>query len=583
MGAYENPAMIKQTAGLYWARAIESLGQSGANAINGIFEEQRKQAELERQKTEKDQSRRNSLMTNSWSTLEGIRTDTLKAMGPDASDIAIEDLNGYISENGQAFVENDSRVIGGYGTPEEQKQSLEFSTNFKTTAAKKVNAAKNYQQTLDGYKKAIGSKDYNFVDDDSEFAFTILSNQRAGTKGIGGYSAVIDENEQGDNELTLTVTGVDRNINDGLDDSFFQPETGDYVYKVNLNKLDQSQVFVKSLPGVDSTEIAKSTGVVNEDNVINESKAGIITKGNTERTYYTSSSFGEALSAEVGSTVDSWYAVNDSRTHNEIKGQLKAWGLNKIEIDNFLNDESGIDAIKAKMIQREFNRVYSGKKQQAAVIPVSQDVINEINEINKSRPNGAKLDVPNIGDLIGYSQRTIATEVPKITDAQRKNYTSAQIYDNLVVPDVERIYNSYQGDSRAELYIQNIKANNPEADVVSAKQYIDRLAQSDEDVRVLVNEGKYEEAASEAGLESSIGVVYYKTVGGAENPTKVLDTYVSLTGDEDAVKRAMLTQTAKLYGLTQKEASAQYLKYMGGKASETEEVDEFAEFEEQQD
>ena len=258
MGAYENPAMIRQTAGLYWARAIESIGQVGMSTISTIFEEQRNQAELEEKRAEAEKAKRDSAMTNSWSRLENIRTGTLKAMGDDATDVMIKNLNDYISENGQDFVENDARVVGGFGTDEEIKSSLEKSTKFKTTAAKKVNAAKNYGKTLDGYTKAIGDPKYNFVDDDSEFAFTILGNKNAGTRGIQGYSAVIDENKSGDNILTLTAQGVDRKINSDLDDRYFN-ENGDYVYSINLNKLDPSQVYVESLPGVDSTEIARST------------------------------------------------------------------------------------------------------------------------------------------------------------------------------------------------------------------------------------------------------------------------------------------------------------------------------------
>lgn len=576
MGAYENPAMIRQTAGLYWARAIESIGANASSAINTIFEEQKKQAEEERKRIEALKTRKNSLMVNSWQSLEDVRTGTLKAMGPNASDLMIENVNSYVSENGQMFVEKDAQVNGGWGEPDEIKSALEFSTNFKTTAGKKVNAAKNYQETLNGYTEAMANPEYNFVDSDSEFAFGILSNKTSGIKGIEGYDATIEENEEGDNILTLKVNGVDKNINDDLNDSFFD-ENGNYVYSVNLNKLDKSQVYVQSLPGVDSSEIARATGVANEQNILNDQKAGQITKGNIERTYYTSSAFGDALAKDINATVDSWYAVNDSRTINEIRGQLRAWGLNKVEIENFINEPEGIDAIKAKMLQREFNKVYSGNKSQAAVIPATPDVIAEIKEINRTRPEGAKLDEPNPGDLIGYSQRTLQTAATTLTDAQRKNFTKAQIFSELVVPDVENIYNTYQGDARADLYVKNLKQNNPDLDVVTAREHISNMSTVRPEVADLLKEGKEQEAARALGLESPIGVVYYNKPD--KEGAKSLKSYVPLSGDKNTVLKGMLMQTAKIYGLTQAEAAAQYVRYMqSAEAAPPEEVDEFAEF-----
>lgn len=577
MGAYENPAMIRQTAGLYWARAIESIGQSASGAISTIFEEQKKQAEEERKRREAQALKRSSMMVNSWQSLEDLRAGTIKAMGPNASDLMIENVNSYVSENGQMFVEKDAQVKGGFGTPEEQKSALEFSTNFKTTAGKKVNAAKNYESTLAGYSEAMANNnEYNFVDDDAEFAWSILSNKTAGVRGINGYDANIDENDKGDNILTLKVNGVDRNINSDLDDRFFD-ENGNYTYSVNLNKLDKSQVFVKALPGVDSAEIARSTGVANEQNILNEQKAGVITKGNIERTYYTSSAFGDALAKEINATVDSWFAVNDSRTINEIRGQLRAWGLNKTEVANFVNEPEGIDAIKAKMLQREFNKVYSGNKSQAAVIPATPDIIAEIKEINRSRPEGAKLDVPNPGDLIGYSQRAFQTAATTLTDAQRKNLTKAQIFDSLVVPDVENIYNTYQGDARADLYVKNLKQNNPDLDVVTAREHLTNMATVMPEIADLLKEGKEQEAARALGLESPIGVVYYNKAD--KEGAKTLKSYVPLAGDKNTVLKGMLMQTAKIYGLTQAEAAGQYVRYMqSAGAAQPGEVDEFAEF-----
>ena len=230
------------------------------------------------------------------------------------------------------------------------------------------------------------------------------------------------------------------------------------------------------------------------------------------------------------------------------------------------------------MLQREFNKVYSGKNQQAAVIPATVDVIEEIKEINKTRPEGAKLDVPNPGDLIGYSQRQFTVTPTKITDEQRKKYTASQIYEQLVIPDVENTYNTYQGDARAQLYVENIKANKPDARVVTAKTYIEDLTKENQEIKTLVNEGKYEEAALALGIESPIGVVYYKITSG-KDPVKTLDTYIPLVGNKDTVIKGMLMETAKLYGLSQREASNQYLRYKQRSAQQaTEEVDEFAQF-----
>jgi hypothetical protein len=509
MGAYENPAMIRQTAGLYWARAVESLGQSGALAINKIFEEQKRQALEQKALIEKQKNKRDALLLNSWDNLENLRNNTIKALGENASEITINNVDNYINQYGEAFVASDAMIKGGYGTEDQRKKAFDFKNNFTTTAALKVEAAKNFQEVKDGYKKAITDSKYNFLNDSDTFAWAVLSNDQAGLKGINNFSVTTTENDKNQSILKLKVSGIDKELY--KDYGLNYDENGDFNYEVNLNTLNSSQIYGEGLPFVDATEIAKAAGVVNENNALNDSMAGVITKGSIETTYYPTAGFSKSLRDDISATVDSWYSVNDSATTNQIKGQLKAWGLNDAEVKNIMNPPKGTnskDIIKNIMMMKEMNKVYGGSKEQAAVVEATPSIIAEIKEINKTKTPGTQIPIPNVGDLIAFSQRKVATKSERLTDLQRQKMTDQQLF-NIAVKKTDEIWQAQQG-GKQEVMLEFMKGVDPSLNATTSEDYLLRTgALVYEESDTLEERGKKLKAAALEEDIPPVGIVKY--------------------------------------------------------------------------
>lgn len=509
MGAYENPAMIRQTAGLYWARAVESLGQSGALAINKIFEEQKRQALEQKALVEKEKNKKDALLLNAWNNLEDLRNNTIKALGENASEITINNVDTFINQYGREFVEADAMVKGGYGTEEQIKKAFDFKNNFTTTAALKVQAAKNFQEVKNGYKKAITDNKYNFLNDSDTFAWAVLSNDQAGLKGINNFSVTTTENDKKQSILKLKVSGIDKKLYKDYGLSY--DENGDFNYEVNLNTLDSSQIYGEGLPFVNATEIARAAGVVNENNALNDSMAGIITKGNIETTYYPTAGFSKSLYDDISATVDSWYSVNDSATTNQIKGQLKAWGLNDAEVENITNPPKGVnskDIIKKVMMMREMNKVYGGSKEQAAVVKATPSIIAEIKEINKTKTPGTQIPVPNVDDLIAFSQRKVTPKSERLTDLQRQQMTDKQLFD-IAVEKTNEIWQAQQG-GKQEVMLEFMKGVDPSLNATTSEDYLLRTGALvyEEDDNLEQRGEKLKAAALEEDIPP-IGIVKY--------------------------------------------------------------------------
>jgi len=194
----------------------------------------------------------------------------------------------------------------------------------------------------------------------------------------------------------------------------------------------------------------------------------------------------------------------------------------------------------------------------------TQEDVDFYNANAKAIEQGQSVEPLKVGDNLYFTEirKAVKSIAPQtLTDAQRLGMTNDAVYQD-IVSTVENIYNIENTDKRAELYVQNIKNIDPEADIVTVKTYLDNLAKSkvadvDDEFRALIERGEYTKAAERQGLPTASGLISYK----ATRSGKEKDTFIPLTGNETNVMKSMLSYMADVSGFNKKQASTQYLKY----------------------
>lgn len=347
-----------------------------------------------------------------------------------------------------------------------------------------------------------------------------------------------------------------------------------FNWERSVNQLGEG--FIKEIPaGVDATQAFEDSGAMKDGRLTQQMMVGQpISKrfesGAEGRDNLVTTQYINTAGLEQDVTFNAQVEAKMDALISQDPGDIRAYMQNTLMLGSKYDYSSFMQqpAVKKKelLTKLEKERVIGLKLKGFSNRIATKEDAEYINNNAKALAADGKIAPVIPGETKIYftekiDQISSIAKTMKLTDAQRLGMTNDAVYQD-IVSTVENIYNIENTDKRAELYVQNIKNIDPEADVVTVKTYLDNLAESeftadDKEFRNLIERGEYTKAAKRQGLPTASGLISYKTVKGA----KEKDTFIPLTGDETNVMKSMLSYMADISGFNKKQASTQYLKY----------------------
>jgi hypothetical protein len=226
----------------------------------------------------------------------------------------------------------------------------------------------------------------------------------AGLEGVENYNVRTEYLDNGHTQLVL-----DAQIKEGADLTIpgIDVKDGRFTYKVDLNKLNTSNVIATGFEEMDPLETARSLNIVDKDNAFNTRQNQVVFENAKQKVgIYNSAGFLDSMKQQVSAEVNSWWSTSDPETLSKIKATLKGWGMSPTEVDAAIklgskSTEEG--SMQDALLDRQVSSIFKN----GLVGIVDEDVIKKINKINEGRSDEEKFQVPVLNDKYVYSVQTV--------------------------------------------------------------------------------------------------------------------------------------------------------------------------------
>lgn len=432
MGAYENPALIRDDRAKYIYQGLASFGQgiaSGINAYAQRVDAARKQgyeiAKERRQRVDRVNLAGNKAV-NDWSK------NLLDSIPANSEEIVFTNVKNFIKENSAGYLDA-FKAQALAETAEERSEATEKILDFNARAGMQTRGAANLNEHITQYKTANDSSEYVFFDKDYQTAMKMVE---IGLPIAGFENLNISSETDSNGETILNLTA---NINDpalakeyGIDS-----ENKVFDFKLNLNRAKTDSYIGKVFPPMDRDGIGSTSGILNTDGALNQS--GVIktlNASNREITYYRdSASFVNSITNQANVLSKSYFSGSP-----EDEAQLRATLINmnysSDVVDNAIKMGHKETKAKAKLnadgtytmegensvadLIRDYNLRIDNTQQALA----TKETIADIERYNATVDDQQKMVVPSEGDVYLYSP---AAEVTKPTTTTDGKQTEAQL------------------------------------------------------------------------------------------------------------------------------------------------------------
>jgi hypothetical protein len=417
MGAYENPAMIRDTSGQYIYQGLAGFGAGIAKGMNDYAARNELRRKEMAALAKEEQIKKDALTTDAWKSYDDWSKDLRKSLGPDVSEEVLLNTNRYATEHQQEYL--DAYKNRALATTTEQRTSAQSQIDkFNERAGLTVKASTNYIKTSQKIKDMATKSGATWTSPNDQFAWTLMNNGRAGLEGVENYNVRTEYLDNGHTQLVL-----DAQIKEGADLTIpgIDVKDGRFTYKVDLNKLNTSNVIATGFEEMDPLETARSLNIVDKDNAFNTRQNQVVFENAKQKVgFYNSAGFLDSMKQQVSAEVNSWWSTSDPETLSKIKATLKGWGMSPTEVDAAIklgskSTEEG--SMQDALLDRQVSSIFKN----GLVGIVDEDVIKKINKINEGRSDEEKFQVPALNDKYVYSVQTVepVKETPtKTTEAQ---------------------------------------------------------------------------------------------------------------------------------------------------------------------
>ena len=417
MGAYENPAMIRDTSGQYIYQGLAGFSAGIAKGMNDYAARNELRRKEMAALAKEEQIKKDALTTDAWKSYDDWSKDLRKSLGPDVSEEVLLNTNRYATEHQEEYL--NAYKNRALATTTEQRTSAQSQIDkFNERAGLTVKASANYTKTSQKIKDMATKSGATWTSPNDQFAWTLMNNGRAGLNGVENYNVRTEYLDNGHTQLVLDAQfeeGADLTI-PGID-----VKDGRFTYKVDLNKLNTSNVIATAFKEMDPLETARSLNIVDKDNAFNTRQNQVVFENAKQKVgIYNSAGFLDSMKQQVSAEVNSWWSTSDPETLSKIKATLKGWGMSPTEVDAAIklgskSTEEG--SMQDALLDRQVSSIFKN----GLVGIVDEDVIEKINKINKGRSDEEKFQVPVLNDKYVYSVQTVEAvkeTPPKTTEAQ---------------------------------------------------------------------------------------------------------------------------------------------------------------------
>jgi hypothetical protein len=141
-----------------------------------------------------------------------------------------------------------------------------------------------------------------------QFAWMLMNNGQAGLQGVENYNVRTEYDDNGHTQLVL-----DAQIKEGADLTIpgIDVKDGRFTYKVDLNKLNTSNVIATGFEEMDPLETARSLNIVDKDNAFNTRQNQVVFENAKQKVgFYNSAGFLDSMKQQVSAEVNSWWSTN---------------------------------------------------------------------------------------------------------------------------------------------------------------------------------------------------------------------------------------------------------------------------------
>ena len=430
MGAYENPAMIRDTSGQYIYQGLAGFGAGIAKGMNDYAARNELRRKEMAALAKEEQIKKDALTTDAWKSYDDWSKDLRKSLGPNVSEEVLLNTNRYATEHQEEYLSAyKNRALA---TTTDQRTSAQSQIDkFNERAALTVKASINYTKTSGNIKDMATKSGATWTSPNDQFAWTLMNNGQAGLEGVENYNVRTEYLDNGHTQLVL-----DAQIKEGADLTIpgIDVKDGRFTYKVNLNKLNTSNVIATGFEEMDPLETARSLNIVDKDNAFNTRQNQVVFENAKQKVgIYNSAGFLDSMKQQVSAEVNSWWSTSDPETLSKIKATLKGWGMSPTEVDAALklgskSTEEG--SMQDVLLDRQVSTIFKN----GLVGIVDEDVIEKINKINEGRSDEEKFQVPVLNDKYVYSVQTVEAvkETPvKQTVYDKKIEASTYLYQKI--------------------------------------------------------------------------------------------------------------------------------------------------------
>jgi hypothetical protein len=425
MGAYENPAMIRDTSGQYIYQGLAGFGAGIAKGMNDYAARNELRRKEMAALAKEEQIKKDALTTDAWKSWDEYSKDLRKSLGPDVLEEVLLNTNKYATEHQQEYL--DAYKNRALATTTEQRTSAQSQIDkFNERAGLTVKASANYTKTSKQIKDMATKSGATWTSPNDQFAWMLMNNGRAGLEGVENYNVRTEYLDNGHTQLVL-----DAQIKEGADLTIpgIDVKDGRFTYKVDLNKLNTSNVIATGFEEMDPLETARSLNIVDKDNAFNTRQNEVVFENAKQKVgIYNSAGFLDSMKQQVSAEVNSWWSTSDPETLSKIKATLKGWGMSPTEVDAAIklgskSTEEG--SMQDALLDRQVSSIFKN----GLVGIVDEDVIEKINKINEGRSDEEKFQVPVLNDKYVYSVQTV--EPVKKTIYDKKIEASTFLYEKI--------------------------------------------------------------------------------------------------------------------------------------------------------
>ena len=430
MGAYENPAMIRNTSGQYIYQGLAGFGAGIAKGMNDYAARNELRRKEMAALAKEEQIKKDALTTDAWKSWDEYSKDLRKSLGPEVSEEVFLNTNRYATEHQQEYL--NAYKNRALATTTEQRTSAQSQIDkFNERAGLTVKASANYTKTSKQIKDMATKSGATWTSPNDQFAWMLMNNGRAGLEGVENYNVRTEYLDNGHTQLVL-----DAQIKEGADLTIpgIDVKDGRFTYKVDLNKLNTSNVIATGFEEMDPLETARSLNIVDKDNAFNTRQNQVVFENAKQKVgFYNSAGFLDSMKQQVSAEVNSWWSTSDPETLSKIKATLKGWGMSPTEVDAAIklgskSTEEG--SMQDVLLDRQVSSIFKN----GLVGIVDEDVIKKINKINEGRSDEEKFQVPVLNDKYVYSVQTVEAvkETPvKQTVYDKKIEASTYLYQKI--------------------------------------------------------------------------------------------------------------------------------------------------------